>query len=109
MCLQRTILLMAMQTACTDRHDLAALGACVGAVTGSMFGTMSWILYTHIVIGTITAANLSANYALLTGAVVSLGWSILMCVTFSFIWPDKEPFQWERLTKVSRHTYAAQD
>ena len=74
-----------------------------------MFGTMSWIVYTHIKIGTITAANLSANYALLTGAVVSLGWSILMCVTFSFIWPDKEPFQWERLTKVSRHTYVAEE
>ena len=98
-----------MLPACTDKHGFVALGACVGAVTGSMFGTMSWIVYTHIKIGAITAANLSANYALLTGAVVSLGWSILMCVTFSFIWPDKEPFQWERLVKVSRHAYIAED
>lgn len=61
---------------------------------------MSWLVYTHIRIGKISAANLSSNYALLTGSVVSLGLSILICVVVSLVWPDKEPFQWETFTKV---------
>jgi len=58
------------------------------------------MIYTHVKIGKITAANLSANYSLLTGSVVSLGLSVVICVVVSLIWPDKEQFQWASFTKV---------
>jgi hypothetical protein len=79
----------------------AGLAASLGAILGSLSGTASWMIYTHIKIGKITAANLSSNYALLTGSVVSLGLSVVICVVVSFIRPDKEQFQWESFTKVA--------
>lgn len=47
----------------------------------------------------INATNLSANYALLSGAVVSLGMSLLCCVVISFIFPDKEKFRWAKFSE----------
>ena len=41
----------------------------------------------------ITANNLSQNYSLLTGAVVSLGMSLLLCVSISLIFPAKQRFR----------------
>ena len=50
---------------------------------------------THAV-AQINATNLSANYPLLSGAVVSLGMSLFCCIGISLIFPDKEKFRWAK-------------
>ena len=47
----------------------------------------------------ISATNLSANYSLLSGAVTSLGMSLLCCIVISLVFPAKEKFQWSAFTE----------
>ena len=47
----------------------------------------------------INATNLSQNYSLLTGAVTSLGMSLLLCIVISLIFPAKEKFRWSMFTE----------
>ena len=47
----------------------------------------------------INATNLSQNYSLLTGAVISLGLSLLICIVVSLVFPAKEKFQWSTFTE----------
>ena len=91
-----------------------------GAVFGSLCGTSCWLAYAKIQYGAIlgarligcgcwlcraylrplrgagkiNATNLSQNYSLLSGAVVSLGMSLLVCVVISLILPNKQRFRW---------------
>ena len=57
-----------------------ALGACVGTVFGAGCAISSWLAYAKIAYGEVTVATTGMNYPVLTGSIVSLGMSSLVCV-----------------------------
>ena len=64
---------------------------------GSAAGIITWLVYAKQAHGAITIATTGLNGPLIAGNATSLGASIIILVVLSYIFPDKQTFEWERL------------
>ncbi|KAK9809017.1 hypothetical protein WJX72_007974 [[Myrmecia] bisecta] len=91
-----------------------ALAACTAACVGAACAISSWLAYAKIKYGEVTVATTGMNYPVLTGSLVSLGVSLILCVSLTYMFPAKEKFDWSifaniKLADEKEHTGITQE